>query len=61
MNLGDPLPRNKIISLKKQKTKGRMEEIKTVLGWILNIRQLLISLPTDKYKQWSSDKWINIL
>jgi hypothetical protein len=56
MNLGDPLPHNKIISLKKQKTKGRMEEIKTVLGWILNIRQLLISLPTDKYKQWSSDK-----
>jgi hypothetical protein len=56
MNLGDPLPRNKIISLKKQKTKGRMEEIKTVLGWILNIRQLLISLPTDKYKQWSSNK-----
>jgi hypothetical protein len=55
MSPGDYLLRNEIISLKKLQAEGRMEESKTVLGWFLNTRQLLISLPTDKYVQWSTD------
>jgi hypothetical protein len=30
-----------------------MEECKVVLGWLINTRSLLISLPTDKHVKWS--------
>ncbi len=51
----DDLPRVDIISSKKLKAEGTLEEIKTVLGWVINTRNLLISLPPDKHKKWSSD------
>jgi hypothetical protein len=51
----DDLPRVDIISSKKLKAEGTLEEIKTVLGWVINTRHLLISLPPDKHKKWSSD------
>jgi len=51
----DDLPRVNIISSKKLKAEGTLEEIKTVLGWVINTRNLLISLPPDKHKKWSSD------
>jgi hypothetical protein len=29
-----------------------MEEVKTVLGWVLNTRTLKISLPSHKHSKW---------
>jgi hypothetical protein len=55
MDSKDPLPCQEIISLKKLKAEGRLVETKTVLGWDLDTRQLLISLPMDKYERWSVD------
>jgi hypothetical protein len=49
------LPRKDIISMKKFIAEGRMEEKKTVLGWIINTRSLFISLPPDKHKKWVED------
>jgi hypothetical protein len=51
----DVLPRRDIISLKKYKAEGRLEEVKKVLGWIINTRSLKISLPSDKFTEWSRD------
>jgi len=55
LNPKDILPRKDIISMKKYKAEGRLEEVKKVLGWILNSRSLKISLPTDKFNEWSRD------
>ena len=52
INPSDPIPRKDIISTKKYKAEGRMEETKVVLGWLLNTRTLTISLPSDKHKRW---------
>ncbi len=41
--------------MKKFKAEGNLEEIKKVLGWTINTRRLLISLPDDKLHSWSSD------
>jgi len=48
----DSIPRKDIISLKKLKAEGGLEETKIVLGWLLNTRELLISLPDSKYHTW---------
>ncbi len=50
----NPIPRNEIISLKKFRAEGRMEEVMKVLGWIINTRSLTTSLPHDKHSKWSS-------
>ncbi len=55
MDPSDPIPRKDIISMKKYKAEGRMEETKVVLGWLLNTRSLTISLPADKHKRWVHD------
>jgi hypothetical protein len=47
----DKIPRKGIISMKKYIAEGRMEETKVVLGWLLNTRSLLISLPLEKHKK----------
>jgi hypothetical protein len=51
----DFLPRKDIISLKKLKVEGRLEETKMVLGWQINTRSLLISLPDSKCFTWIRD------
>jgi hypothetical protein len=38
--------------MKKLIAEGRMEEIKTVLGWVINTWQMLICPPTDKLSKW---------
>jgi len=49
------IPRVDIISSKKLQAEGTFEEVKIVLGWIVNTRSLLISLPSDKHERWSKD------
>ncbi len=51
----DKIPRKDIISLKKFAAESSMEETRIVLGWLLNTRSLMISLPSDKHKRWISD------
>jgi len=51
----DDIPRVDIISTKKLQAEGTFEEVKIVLGWQLNTRSLLISLPRDKHQKWSHD------
>ena len=38
-----------------KKLQGQMEEIKTILGWTLDTRHLLISLPESKVTAWMSN------
>jgi len=51
----DVIPRKDIISLKKLSADGQLSEVKTVLGWTINTRQLTISLLNHKMKDWSRD------
>jgi len=51
----DVIPRRDIISLKKFKAEGQLHEVKKVLGWMLNTWSLQISLPSEKYIEWSND------
>jgi hypothetical protein len=55
----EPIPRDDLISLKKLIAEGGLKEVQTVLGWILNTRTLLVSLPEDKFLAYS--KQINNL
>ena len=48
------IPRQNFIADDKNEAEGAPEEKKIVLGWELNSRQLLVSLPIHKYKAWSS-------
>jgi hypothetical protein len=45
----DNLPRIDIISAKKLQAEGTFKEVKVILGWVINTRSLLISLPLDKH------------
>jgi hypothetical protein len=51
----DVIPRKDIISLKKLQAEGQPSEIKTVLGWTLDTRRLLIALPDHKATDWLRD------
>ena len=48
------IPRQNIIADDKNEAEGAPEEVKIVLGWVLNTRLLITSLPSHKYKAWSS-------
>ena len=50
-----PIPCNRIINEIKLPAKGLLEEIKRVLGWIIDFRKFKISLPMDKLKEWPFD------
>jgi len=54
-SIHDIVPRKDIISVKKLRAKGQLSEIKTVLGWVINTRSLLISLPEHKVSDWLRD------
>ena len=48
----EPIPRNEMAAGKKLLAKAGAEEIKIILGWILNFRTLTIALPENKYIAW---------
>ena len=48
------LPRQNFIAEDKNIAEGAPEEVKTILGWVLNTRELLIKLPQHKHKAWSA-------
>lgn len=41
--------------LNKLKAEGAMEELKIVLGWLLDTRRLMMSLPEEKHTSWVRD------
>ena len=49
------LPRDDLIALEKCLAEGAPAEIRICLGWELNTRLLLISLPSHKFKAWSAE------
>jgi hypothetical protein len=55
VDLLDDLPRVDFISAKKLQAEGTFKEVKVVLGWVINTRSLLISLPLDRHTKWSLD------
>ena len=55
ININDPLPRNDVLSERKLLAESRLEEIKTVLGWVINTRSFRISLPNVKAQRWTLD------
>jgi hypothetical protein len=51
----EPIKRDDCLSLSKLALEGSLAESATILGWSVNSRTLLISLPTDKFETWSYD------
>ena len=51
----EPIPRDNVVAAAKLTAEGRLEEVKTLLGWVFDTRRLLISLPVDKLNCWTSD------
>jgi len=51
----EPVPRRPIINIPKLLAEGTPAEIQIVLGWTLDTRRLLISLPDDKMTAWTGD------
>jgi hypothetical protein len=51
--LDEPLPRTLLLKKSKIIAEGGLEETKTVLGWLLNTRDLTIALPERKFTAWS--------
>ena len=51
----EPIPRRPILSIPKLLAEGSPREIQIVLGWRIDTRRLLISLPDDKYTAWMDD------
>jgi hypothetical protein len=52
LHASEPIIQKWLLSLSKFAAEGRPEEIKIVLGWSLDTRQLLISLPEYKQIVW---------
>ena len=51
----EPLPRDDLASIKKLLAEGTPAEIACVLGWDMDTRQLLLSLPKPKFLAWTND------
>ena len=49
----EPISRSNLICFRKLMAEGRLEEIKTILGWTIDTRKLIIQLPKHKYVAWS--------
>ena len=48
----EPIPREEMAARAKLLAEAGAEEIKIILGWILNVRTLAIALPENKYVAW---------
>jgi len=44
-----------VASIRKMKAEGGLHELVTFLGWFIDTRRLLIALPREKWKAWTSD------
>jgi hypothetical protein len=51
----EPTMRDDLLAFDKTLAEGTPEEIKMVLGWQINTRLFLLSLPSDKREAWTAD------
>ena len=51
----DPIQRDNVINTIKHPAEGLLEEIKTILGWVVNFRSFEVYLPMHKLKEWLFD------
>eukprot|EP00957_Ditylum_brightwellii_P196707 14987518-Ditylum_brightwellii.AAC.1 len=51
----EPIHRPDFLEFNNLVAEGRLEEHKIILDWNLDTRRLLVSLPNDKYSDWSKD------
>ena len=51
----EPLPRRPLLSAHKLAAEGSPAEVQTVLGWNVDTRRLIISLPDDKFLAWNGE------
>ena len=54
-NTSEPIPRRPILSQPKLVAKGSPAEVQIILGWRIDTRRLLVSLPDDKFEAWVAD------
>jgi hypothetical protein len=50
---GDPIERDDVLSISKFLAEATPSEVKTILGWVVDTRRLLLSLPPNKVRAWS--------
>ena len=50
----EPIPREDMEARNKLEAEAGFEELKTVLGWLLDTRRLLVKLPKNKFIAWSN-------
>ena len=55
VNENDPLPREDVLSLRKLLGEGKLEEVKVILGWMVDSRRFTIKLTEDKANAWIKD------
>ena len=51
----EPIPRETMAAMEKLLAEAGMEETKVMLGWLLDFRRLVISLPDNKAIAWSQE------
>ena len=51
----EPIPRETMAAMEKLLAEAGMEETKIMLGWLLDFRRLVISLPNNKAVAWSQE------
>jgi hypothetical protein len=51
----EPIKRRELVSQPKLIAEGGPAEVQIVLGWTLNTRSLLVTLPADKFEAWTRD------
>jgi hypothetical protein len=50
----EPIPRKDMEARNKLQAEARLEEQKTVLGWLFDTQRLLVKLPTNKFIVWTN-------
>jgi hypothetical protein len=50
----DPIKRDDVLSISKFLAEATPSEVKTILGWVVDTRRLLLSLPDNKTLAWSA-------
>jgi len=54
LDLNEPMPRETMEAMKKLEAEALLQEIKTILGWEIDFRRLLIKLPDNKFVAWAA-------
>jgi hypothetical protein len=53
-HLNKPIPRKEMEARNKLEAEAGLEECKTILGWLVDTRCLLLSLPKNKFVAWTT-------